>query len=818
MAPRKRTRAEAHEVEPPMTIPKPSLLDRIRSMSEFAALIQFLDIFGPTLKIQPISIEDAEQECLKPTPSQKLAELGLGLLKNISSHRGLNLEIFDEYTRRQYVAKAPENNLYGVEEEPKHFDDFDIFTKIRVLHQLTLWTFWNPDRMREKMGDIAFEEQALNWRMNPYGWDSENRTYFVFDHDRLYRQTDAPIPEPISKPKQTPRRGRASKRRRVSRVVESTPEDTADEQVDVTEIGAEEPRGADYEENFMGRKWECVAVSFDDFRNFIDGIKKSKDHDEKALCKRLEVEIIPHLQAQEEKRQRNELRRLKELENLQRLSTAKRSSRLASKMETKREQELREEEERKRAAELEMALKEQKRSQKMEEDRESRMMTREQRLKEREVKRILHEEELRKEKETLEKIAEEEANGSANGRISKRQLKADMEKRQKELEALQAEEDDWMFDCSVCGVHGKNWDDGSHSIACEKCNVWQHSNCHGIAQEEAEKESFHFICKECKNPVRTIKLNMGNSSKEPIEKSSPASIKKVKTDTKPPGPRIKTVKKKDPTSSSPPTSQAGALRWQDPATGATMQQTNGFNHQRGGPPNGSVPAFNGVQLPAPAPRLIYPGPPPSAPNVFPQPTQPQSSPPTGFSHHQPPANGHVAHQSTARTYQSPGQQLPVPYQQYSHPPPPQPQSLPRPSQQPSPIPSFSAYQPRATYHHSSSPLQQNYHGTPNPMPSTPGATGPNLNSSVSGLRGSSPGYSPTKQASPPRPSPTTASFGVDRPMVPPIALSPVSRPTISHPPVKNPSPPAPAAPAVVPVASAVPAFTTNGRAPNGGSN
>lgn len=39
-------------------------------------------------------------------------------------------DIFDEYTRRQYVAKAPERNPFGVDEEPAKFNEFDIFTKV----------------------------------------------------------------------------------------------------------------------------------------------------------------------------------------------------------------------------------------------------------------------------------------------------------------------------------------------------------------------------------------------------------------------------------------------------------------------------------------------------------------------------------------------------------------------------------------------------------------------------------------------------------------------------------------------------------------
>jgi hypothetical protein len=87
------------------------------------------------------------------------------------------------------------------------------------------------------------------------------------------------------------------------------------------------------------------------------------------------------------------------------------------------------------------------------------MMTREQRIREREMKRILHEEELAKEQEMLKRLAEQpalELSDGAKARVSRRQLDADMERHKMELEKLQGE-DDWMFDCSVCGVHGQNW-------------------------------------------------------------------------------------------------------------------------------------------------------------------------------------------------------------------------------------------------------------------------------------------------------------------------------------------------------------------------
>lgn len=68
---------------------------------------------------------------------------------------------FDEYTRRQYNAKAPKiPNPFGYDEEPNKFLDFDVFSKIRVLHQLTVWTFWNADRIRDKMPEKKETDQT----------------------------------------------------------------------------------------------------------------------------------------------------------------------------------------------------------------------------------------------------------------------------------------------------------------------------------------------------------------------------------------------------------------------------------------------------------------------------------------------------------------------------------------------------------------------------------------------------------------------------------------------------------------------------------
>ena len=78
------------------------------------------------------------------------------------------------------------------------------------------------------------------------------------------------------------------------------------------------------------------------------------------------------------------------------------------------------------------------------------------------MKRILHEEQIKQEQEQLARLLEAEASGAERLRISERSLKADLERRQKELEDLEGQEEDWVFDCSVCGVHGQNLVSGTY--------------------------------------------------------------------------------------------------------------------------------------------------------------------------------------------------------------------------------------------------------------------------------------------------------------------------------------------------------------------
>lgn len=293
---------------------------------------------------------------------------------------------------------------------------------------------------------------TLTQRMEELGWDREERSYYVLDDSRLYRRTEPPLPvaskakSKSNKLKAQAARRRASKRRRVE--ASETPEKKEEDMSMVTDT-EDTLDSCLVIDTFGGYKWECVAVTSDQYQDFSKTIEKTRDPNEKELHSRIIEQVLPVVEKAEDSHRRKMERKQKELLNAQRLTGAKRSGRLADKHERERQRREDAEATERHATELAAAHKEQERQAKMEEDRQSRMMTREQRIKDREYKRLLHEEELARVAEEAKRVEAGEARGS------ERYLKAQMEKHKRDLEKLSSVED-WVFDCSGCGVYGKN--------------------------------------------------------------------------------------------------------------------------------------------------------------------------------------------------------------------------------------------------------------------------------------------------------------------------------------------------------------------------
>lgn len=272
------------------------------------------------------------------------------------------------------------------------------------------------------------------------------------------------------------------------------------------------------DDSLGGMTWECLAVSLDDVRKLLDGFRKTRDENEKILRRQLEEHLVPILEKQEESRKRKALQHERELLNLAKMANAKRSSRIANKIEQQKQEEKTRDVLRQHREAEESKRREEHTRLKREQERDFRLASRGKRLEEREARRLRYEEELAQLSEDSRRPDD------GNGRVSERRLQVEIERNRQALQDLEDEDDDWVFDC-VCGLHGQI-DDGTHSVACEKCNVWQHSKCLGISEDEAERSEFHFICGACRRRQEgakdrsraTIKLKVnrpGSSNPQP---------------------------------------------------------------------------------------------------------------------------------------------------------------------------------------------------------------------------------------------------------------------------------------------------------------
>lgn len=456
------------------------LLQQIRNMWQFANLCQWIYIFGKAAKVDDsVDIEEIEAECLNPQ-SAKLSNIALALLKLVSSHRGLNHEILDQQLRKQYIANAPDQNPFGDEANPVSFANLSVITKIKILQKLTQWTMMYPERIRERMEEQKDNEQ-INWRIEPFGWDHEDRIYFVLDDNRIYRLTQPNINAQSNLGKRKHSRGgrRPGKRRRIVSPSETEHAGSIDDG---------HVAGLESADDVVGGVWECVAVTLEETRVFLNSLNRTRDENEKILRERVEKHLLPILEKQEEAMKRRQQQRERERINLAKMANAKRSSRIALKLEKQKQ----DEEEREQYRQQLEAEKAQQREilsqQKASEERDFRMFSRQRRLKERELRRMRYAEELAQ-------LSEDSKNAQETPRVSERQLVAEIEKKRQAMRAIQLEEEDWVFDCK-CGLYGQI-DDGTHSLACERCNIWQHSSCLGISEKEAEKPDFRFVCTSC---------------------------------------------------------------------------------------------------------------------------------------------------------------------------------------------------------------------------------------------------------------------------------------------------------------------------------
>lgn len=247
-------------------------------------------------------------------------------------------------------------------------------------------------------------------------------------------------------------------------------------------------------------------------QSLVDTMASSRDENEKILRRQLRDHLLPILEKQEEDRIRRELKREKELQVLAKMVNAKRSSRIAMKAEQRQKEEQEKiETEQHREAEA-IQRREERKQEKIQRELEMRLASREERLKKREERRTTHDE-----NDTQVSVVEGNDTVVAAGMPLQHQIK--VRENSEGVKHVQDEEEGWVFDCS-CGLYGQV-DDGNHSVACESCNVWQHSKCLGISEAAADHPDFHFVCASCRQKRDAIAVPESSPAPKPTVKPEP---------------------------------------------------------------------------------------------------------------------------------------------------------------------------------------------------------------------------------------------------------------------------------------------------------
>ncbi len=126
-------------------------------------------------------------------------------------------------------------------------------------HKDTEQTYWVSS------GDGTYIHFRLTWlqRVEPTGWDAQERTYFLLDDNRLYRRTDpAPpaLPAPATpKPKKNSKKWRAMVRASKRQKMAGGNAEDVDDHVDGDENKITAQTSPD--DGLGGGKWECVKMA-----------------------------------------------------------------------------------------------------------------------------------------------------------------------------------------------------------------------------------------------------------------------------------------------------------------------------------------------------------------------------------------------------------------------------------------------------------------------------------------------------------------------------------------------------------------------------
>ncbi|KAF9579084.1 hypothetical protein BGW38_004814, partial [Lunasporangiospora selenospora] len=480
---------------------------------------QFLHMFHTAFALEDFATEDLEQAMVDPGSIGFLVDLQARMLRTLTQDKRVSFDNWIKYIQKEFEARLPDQNPW-LEEDAYNYESFTLTTKLMILSNLCEWQLDDPERFRANVK--AEEDVAVDWRVDPIGYDALDRTYWLFDDNRLFRENPLPKKNTASNKQQ---QQAAAKKAAASAPPPPRRGTRRSERGRNGSVSQEQEPGFETPPITPGVQWEPVCITREEWTDFANLFKRSKHPDEKALHILINSDILPKVLEDFKEKE-------KEQEKIEALANRKRSSRIVirgleqqekARLETIRQQEQaaaaevrRKEmrgrrEEKASLASIERATQQQSRDNRLK-DREERLKAREKAIWDRERKKKAQQQRTAKEREAR-------INRRLNGDHSAEDLTEDEHPPHNDGqdEDDEGEEEDWVFDC-VCGVHGNNLDDGELMIACGKCNVWQHVAC--LKQEYKQQglkavdwETVDYVCSRCTEKEQRIKAQKRKEQK-----------------------------------------------------------------------------------------------------------------------------------------------------------------------------------------------------------------------------------------------------------------------------------------------------------------
>ncbi|KAJ9104759.1 hypothetical protein QFC19_003900 [Naganishia cerealis] len=228
-----------HHSFPPATPPAlvSPLVAQLRRDYRWASISQFMFTFGHAIGVEndDWDIESLEQDLDSPAQDEVVPALIVKLLYLLTYDRKIDIDNFETKLRTQYVLRDPRRNPFGKDQElSRRWNELGLSEKVQALYNCCEWQWQEPTRFRALLNS---EDETLEWRIEPCGWDKSGNTYWLFDDNRLWVQHTPPTPpkpikpikeatvKKLSKTKTKPARGKRQAKRNLAE------EDDSDEQV-----------------------------------------------------------------------------------------------------------------------------------------------------------------------------------------------------------------------------------------------------------------------------------------------------------------------------------------------------------------------------------------------------------------------------------------------------------------------------------------------------------------------------------------------------------------------------------------------------------